>query len=200
MENGTSVMLIRQAKSTKDDALHYVRLAAIAADGMFEMLYGAKYQFLQETLYLDDKTSNSYLNTWFAEVDGEVAGAVTCYSYSTYQQSAKYTEDRITRLLGWRIIRLLLTLLMLWILRINLHGVQKDELYIESIAVYEDYRGRKLGSNLLRKVDQLAIELNCNSISLDVDRKNEIAIAAYMKNGFQVDKKGKIWKMKKMLL
>jgi ribosomal protein S18 acetylase RimI-like enzyme len=67
------------------------------------------------------------------------------------------------------------------------HVCQPGEAYIETIATHSDYRGRGIGSKLLRWVDTYAQEKNCTKVSLHVMKKNAGAVRLYERKGFVID-------------
>lgn len=60
-----------------------------------------------------------------------------------------------------------------------------DEAHITNIALLPQYRGRKLGETLLRKVMELAKEAGAQTMSLEVRVSNLPARRLYKKLGFQ---------------
>lgn len=60
-----------------------------------------------------------------------------------------------------------------------------DEAHITNIAVLPEYRGKKLGEQLLFKVMNLAKEAGANKMTLEVRVSNAIAKSLYKKLGFQ---------------
>ncbi|MFO1441725.1 ribosomal protein S18-alanine N-acetyltransferase [Bacillus sp. Bva_UNVM-123] len=60
-----------------------------------------------------------------------------------------------------------------------------DEAHITNIAILPQYRGRKLGEALMRKVMELAVERDVKTMTLEVRVTNQIAQSLYRKLGFQ---------------
>ena len=60
-----------------------------------------------------------------------------------------------------------------------------DEAHITNIALLPEYRGRKLGEALLRKIIEVAIERGAKTMTLEVRVSNMIAQSLYRKLGFQ---------------
>lgn len=60
-----------------------------------------------------------------------------------------------------------------------------DEAHITNIAVLPEYRGRKLGEALLRKMMELAKGMNVITMTLEVRVSNLVAQSLYEKLGFQ---------------
>jgi ribosomal-protein-alanine N-acetyltransferase len=60
-----------------------------------------------------------------------------------------------------------------------------DEAHITNIAVLPDYRGKKLGEALLRKVMEIAAEMGAKTMTLEVRVSNIVAQGLYRKLGFE---------------
>ena len=60
-------------------------------------------------------------------------------------------------------------------------------LFLDDLYVKEEYRGHKIGSQLLEKIVALAKHENCNRVRWFVSRWNEPALSFYKKIGVEVD-------------
>ena len=60
-----------------------------------------------------------------------------------------------------------------------------DEAHITNIALLPEYRGRKLGEALLKKIIEVAIERGAKTMTLEVRMSNMIAQSLYRKLGFE---------------
>ncbi|UQD50865.1 ribosomal-protein-alanine N-acetyltransferase [Bacillus methanolicus] len=60
-----------------------------------------------------------------------------------------------------------------------------DEAHITNIALLPEYRGKKLGEALLRKVMEIAREYGAKTMTLEVRVTNYVAQSLYRKLGFQ---------------
>lgn len=60
-----------------------------------------------------------------------------------------------------------------------------DEAHVTNIAILPEYRGRKFGEALLRKLISVAIEMGAKSMTLEVRVTNYVAQSLYRKLGFQ---------------
>jgi ribosomal-protein-alanine N-acetyltransferase len=60
-----------------------------------------------------------------------------------------------------------------------------DEAHITNVAVLPEYRGRKLGEALMRKLMSVAREMGAKSMTLEVRVTNQVAQSLYRKLGFQ---------------
>lgn len=60
-----------------------------------------------------------------------------------------------------------------------------DESHITNIAILPDYRGKKLGEALLRKMIEISKSMGAIRMTLEVRVSNHVAISLYEKLGFQ---------------
>lgn len=61
----------------------------------------------------------------------------------------------------------------------------KQSLFLSKLYIHKDFRGRKFGKQALSYIQDLAIELDCASISLTVNKYNSKSIKAYERMGFE---------------
>lgn len=61
------------------------------------------------------------------------------------------------------------------------------ELYVEYIVVDDEYRNRGIGTELMKRFEAIASELNIRKIRLFVEQTKKGAINLYAKRGFSVD-------------
>ncbi|GGJ79663.1 ribosomal-protein-alanine N-acetyltransferase [Anoxybacillus voinovskiensis] len=59
-----------------------------------------------------------------------------------------------------------------------------DEAHITNVAVLPEYRGKKLGEALMRKMMDMAKQLGAVTMTLEVRVSNEVAQSLYRKLGF----------------
>ena len=74
--------------------------------------------------------------------------------------------------------------------------VREGEFYISNIAVYPEFRGMGLGTELMLHIEKNAIKKKNKSLSLDVEVQNEGAINLYKKLGFKIIGDIKILKLR----
>ncbi|WP_340111233.1 GNAT family N-acetyltransferase [Maribellus mangrovi] len=60
-------------------------------------------------------------------------------------------------------------------------------LYLDDLFVKEEYRGKKIGSQLMQKMMDVAREEKCSRLRLQVLNWNSSAIEFYKKSGFMID-------------
>ena len=200
-------VVIRQGMCNIYDAGCYAELSGIASDGMYEILYGNKWNELQMLLYMKMDTTDSYLRTWFACVDDRIIGVITCYDYNDSVRCGINNQKYIKNWLGCCYI-------CRYFCIVGCCGnnndydflnniIHDDEMYIETIAIYEQFRRQGIGCMLLKSAEKNARKLGCKYVVVNVLKTNRNGIQFYRKNEFKVFKdesSNKTWKMKKLLL
>ena len=80
---------------------------------------------------------------------------------------------------------------MLFRMKLNRHfpGTGKDEYFIANIAVFEDFRGQGIATNMLKRAEAAALEKGINKLSLYVETDNPRAKRVYEHFGFKETKK-----------
>jgi ribosomal protein S18 acetylase RimI-like enzyme len=64
--------------------------------------------------------------------------------------------------------------------------INDDELYIQALAVFPEYRGQRIASPLLRHAFGYARQIKLARVSLLVETPNEHAVMVYKKYGFRI--------------
>ena len=60
-----------------------------------------------------------------------------------------------------------------------------DEAHVTNVAILPEFRGRKLGETMLRKLMSVSREMGAKSMTLEVRVTNHVAQSLYRKLGFQ---------------
>ncbi len=66
----------------------------------------------------------------------------------------------------------------------NSKQVARRTLFIEDLAVLEEYRGKGIGKKLLEKVQEIAKEQGCDGVELQVNARNQAALEMYRHCGY----------------
>lgn len=61
---------------------------------------------------------------------------------------------------------------------------KENSLYLSKIYILSNYRGRKIGKTAMQFIEDIAKKMDCNTITLTVNRNNYNSISAYEKLGF----------------
>jgi ribosomal protein S18 acetylase RimI-like enzyme len=118
-----------------------------------------------------------------AEVDGSVVGQVIRFAGADWDRKTQTRTGLVmVRAAGWRFAASVIR-------EGRRHArvtppVPADSLYVISLAVTPERRGQGIGSALLRRVVEEALESGLRSVSLDVAVRNDGAIRFYLREGF----------------
>jgi len=164
--------MIRQAKERDAEAI--VELIMLAIDDIANQLTGydndiaIKAQLLEYVLQPHNRFSLEYITVF--EVQNQIAGMMLCYKgddeASLYAPTAKHLEQRLG------------------------HPIQLDseadpgEYYIDAIAVFPQFQGKGIASQLLQYAEVIAKQQLLDKTSLNVDIDNNQAYGVYVKKGY----------------
>jgi len=167
-------MIIRAA--TKSDAAHLATLINMAGEHLPEYQWQQTPEGGRAPLAFGalraarDEGAFSYTNARVAEINGEIAGMLLGYRQpDPYDTSDLASVSRILRPL------------------IELESLAPGSWYVNAVATYEKFRGRGVGSGLMRAAEQLARSSGAAELSLIVASRNTGAAAMYRRLGYMED-------------
>ena len=163
-------IIIRQAR--KEEAAQIAELFMLAwpVDEILES-NGLTCEQLHESITLiaaREETIYSYENTFVAEVDGKVVGAMCAYDGADYQRLKQPIVDTLGPDCGFA----------------KLKETEAGEFYLDSVGVLPEYRGRGIASKLIDAQCEHAASLGHNVTGLIVDVDKPQAEALYTRLGF----------------
>lgn len=83
-------------------------------------------------------------------------------------------------------------------LSIEVHREQETFLYLDDLSVSEKYRGKGIGTNLIRTAEKFAVETGISTIVFHVEKSNTGAFRLYRRLGyFVLDEEGSRYRMLK---
>lgn len=163
------------------DVQDFVNLFLISAP-YFPKVFGEEIVNVLKKSFQDPGNLFSYEHTYFAEVNGEIAGMLLGYDWR-----AKSKENLKTGFLFLKFSGLKMFLRLDTYLKFNntVGRLDKFEYYISNIATYEKFRGKGVGKALMSVAEKEAKRSGCRRVVLDVERKNVKSIAFYKNLGFE---------------
>ncbi len=169
--------MIRKAKKT--DASAIAPLLYNALHEIAEKLTGAK-EKTEVLKGLEDwfsKTGNrlSYENCFVEELDGKAVGIIVAYHGSHAKQLDAPIVKHLQKLHQDSTITLE-------------KEAELDEYYIDTLSVSSKYGGRGIGSQLIKTVENNALDKGYEKIALLVNLENIRAFSLYKKLGYEEDK------------
>ncbi len=166
----------------REQAVHFAKLAEIASDDFFSVLFGSRANAVLEAMFLLPRNDNSHKHTTFLLDDEAIAGMLQAYS----AREARARAWLYLRFARWQALRALAVALRVSRLLDFVGGnLAPNDFYIAMLALYPAYRGRGCGKRLLQEAEGLAQARGCTRLTLDVEAGNEVARGVYAAAGFQ---------------
>lgn len=132
---------------------------------------GLTYRQLHESMTAvaaSRETIYSFENTYVAEVDGTVVGAMCAYNGAEYQRLKLPVVDVVGYDSGFA----------------RLQETEAGEFYLDSVGVRPEYRGRGIATRLFAAQIERAVRLGHTTVGLIVDVDKPEAEALYARLGF----------------
>ena len=161
---------IRQAR--KDDAPFIAKAVAIAIgdENALKNYCGEDYITLLTEIAMHDKSQYSYNNALIAEADEKVVGGVICYDGAKLHSLREQTYNVINSHLG------------------RTPSIPDEtsagEFYLDTLAVFPEYRNQGIGKSLITAICDKAFSDNHKRVGLIVDSDNPKAESLYTSIGF----------------
>ena len=161
---------IRKAK--KEDAQQIAELFMLAwpVDDILNS-YGITYNHLHESMTeiaASEQTIYSYENTFVANTDVKIVGAMCAYDGADYQRLKQPIIDMLGTDFGFA----------------QLKETEAGEFYLDSVGVLEEYRGRGIASQLIAAQIERARSMGHKVAGLIVDEDKPLVEALYTRLGF----------------
>jgi ribosomal protein S18 acetylase RimI-like enzyme len=164
-------MELRKARAS--DAPHLVRFINMAADNLplhfWRKTVGPQGDpwALGEERAARETGNFSYRNAWLAEVDGNVAACLL--GYAADPEPAPIEPDTPP----------------LFVPLLELEAMAPGSWYLNVLATYEEFRGKGLGSALLKHAETVAVAAGHDTISLIAEDTHQDALRLYVAKGFR---------------
>ena len=143
-------------------------------------------------MFLRADNDYSHRHCTFLQAGESVAGMIHAYSAEQASANARQSLWLTLYYARWQIFR---CLIVGFALRDILDFLGADlapgDFYIAMVALYLPYRRHGHSKTLLEKASGLAIRQGCSRLTLDVEDRNHIAIAAYQRAGFTISAESK---------
>lgn len=171
-----------------NDFGEFIRLLLISEPDLYQELFGSNYLEVLEALFKRRGNNFSYENVIFAKNSDIVLGMLLGYSYEKFVRMIFRSSLTFLRVIGWQFFDSLPKFIKLGN---SMKKIYKGSFYINNLAVYPEYRGRGIGKKLMKRAEEIAMELGCNKVCLDVSFGNEKAVLFYKSIGFHESGLGK---------
>lgn len=163
-------VIIRQARKEEASQIAELFMLAWPVDEIIEF-NSLTYRQLHESITLaaaSEETIYSYENTFVAEIDGKVVGAMCAYDGADYQRLKQSIVNALGPDCGFA----------------QLNETEEGEFYLDSVGVLTKYRRKGIASRLFEAQCERAASLGHKVAGLIVDKDKPQAEALYARLGF----------------
>ena len=170
-----SILIVQLRNATLDDAPFIARVGLAGID-MLDLdatlpdEQRGIYEHLIEICRMGD-TLYSYCNTRIAEADGKREGALVAYDGARYARMREKTFGLVKQTSGMDLSR-------------NAMETGPGEFYLDSMAIFPEYRGAGIGRMLMRDRVDFAIDNGFSKVTLLVDKDKPHLQKYYESEGF----------------
>ena len=170
-----SIPIVQLRYATLDDAPFIARVVLagidmLDLDAMLPDEQRGIYEHLIEICRMDD-TLYSYCNTRIAETDGKRVGALVAYDGARYARMREKTFGLVKQTSGMDLSR-------------NAMETGPGEFYLDSMAIFPEYRGTGIGRMLMRDRVDFALNNGFSKVTLLVDKDKPHLQKYYESEGF----------------
>jgi len=175
-------------KGLPEDADDFANLILLSDPVLLPAVCGSGVRRVIQNLFHQRKNLFSFEHSYFIVKNGVKAGMILGYDWKTRRR-----ESWRTGLLLVKFMRLgFITRFPTWLKALSVNRrVENNEYYISNIAVYPEFRGGKLGTELLLEIEREAKRYGARKITLDVSADNQRAIRLYNRLGYSIVGKSK---------
>ena len=167
--------IVQLRDATLDDAPFIARVVLagidmLEIDAVLPDEQRAIFEHLIKICRMDD-TLYSYLNTRIAEIDGKPVGALVAYDGAHYALMREKTFGLVQQTSGLDLSR-------------NAMETGPGEFYLDSMAIFSDFRGMSVGKMLMRDRVDFALNNGFQKVTLLVDKEKPRLQQYYESEGF----------------
>ena len=123
--------------------------------------------------------------SYISKVDGKAVGLMTCYPAGMLTKLAVTTIGQLVLIGKFRFIRHFCTHLLNFYAFASGSEANSDDFYVSTLSVLPEYRGKGIGTEMLRYARKIARVQNYKRCVLHVNAENESGIRFYEQNGFE---------------
>ncbi len=176
---------IREAAAS--DVHWATELIFASGPGLFSYIFGLKPEpakvVLQQAFVIPDHAF-SYEYTQIIEVEQQAVGLVLSYPAHVKRRAEARMQSVMANILPLkRVPRILVNLADMTRIK---QDVAADSYYVLSLSIVPEFRGKGLGTALLKDTEAIAREGGCRAVSMDVAYSNPIGKSWLSHLGYQV--------------
>jgi len=170
-------------KGFPEDAPDFANLALLSEPPLFPAIFGSGVRGVMQNLFRQRRNLFSFEHSYFIEVDGTKAGMILGYDWKTQREEEWRTGLLLIKFMKLEFFARILSLLRALSI---VDRAEDNEYYISNVAVYPEFRGANLGTNLLLKMEEEAKRYGAEKITLDVKADNQGAVKLYNRLSYSI--------------
>jgi Acetyltransferases len=184
-------IVIRRGKP--EDAKHFSELVILTSPVMFPTVFGSNVKRLLANLFPHKRHYYSFDRSFFAEVNGKVAGMAQLHKMITRKGQTVRLSFLLLKYLRWRLFAKAVNLLKLdHIIKFIAH----NDCYLSNLSVYPEFRSFGIGTKLMAAVEEEVKDIGKKRIVLHAETHNTRAVSLYERLGYKVESKSPPLKIK----
>ncbi|MDD5680807.1 MAG: GNAT family N-acetyltransferase [Candidatus Omnitrophica bacterium] len=187
-------ILVRKGKP--EDAHHFSELVVLTSPAMFPIVFGSSVKKVMKNLFPHKRHYYSFDRSFFAEIDGKVAGMAQLHKLITRKGQTARLSFLLLKYLNWRLPAKAVNLL-----RFNhlMKDVARNDCYLSNVSVYPEFRSFGIGTKLLEAAEEEAKSIGKKRVVLHAETHNARAISLYERLGYKIESKSQPLKIKNRL-
>jgi len=170
-------------KGFPEDAQDGTNLIWLSDPVFCHAIFGSGARNILQNLFRQRRNLFSFEHSYFIEVDGKKAGIIFGYDGKSERGESCRTGLLMIKYMKMRFFTKIISLLKALI---AVGRVEDNEYYISNLAIYPEFRGKKLGTNLLVRAENEAKSCGAEKMALDVSVNNQGAIRLYNRLGYSI--------------
>ncbi len=187
-------ILIRKGKP--EDAHHFSELVVLTSPAIFPIVFGSGVKKIMKNLFSHKRHYYSFDRSFFAEVNGKVAGMAQLHKLITRKGQTVRLSFLLLKYLTWRLPAKAANLLKFDRL---IKFITRNDCYLSNLSVYPEFRSSGIGTKLLAAVEEEVKNIGKKRIVLQAETHNARAISLYERLGYKIESKSPSLKIKNRL-
>lgn len=183
-------ILIR--KGRPEDARHFSELVVLTSPAVFPVVFGSGVKKTMRGLFPHKRHYYSFDRTFFAEVNGKVAGMAQLHKMITRKGQTARMGLLLLKYLNWRLPAKAACLLKMDRL---IKDIARNDCYLSNVSVYPEFRSFGIGTKLLAAAEEEAKSIGKKRVVLHAETHNIRAISLYERLGYKIESKSQPMKI-----
>ncbi|MDO8536533.1 MAG: GNAT family N-acetyltransferase [Candidatus Omnitrophota bacterium] len=180
-------------KGRPEDAYHFSELVTLTSPAIFPVIFGSNVKKMMKSLFPHKRHYYSYDRSFFAEVNGRVAGMAQLHKLATRKGQTARFSLLLLKYLKWSLPAKAVNLLKFDRL---IKFVAREDCYLSNVSVYPEFRSFGIGTKLLAAVEDEVKSIGKKRIVLHAETHNTRAISLYERLGYTIESRSPSLKIK----